>query len=82
MMMNPVLFKFRNLLTYIIEPLFIRLKRLSFWLQIGVFVNINLSQSDQFKSEPLYFFITILERNLEFKVSSPSGQDTLNFPLR
>jgi hypothetical protein len=44
-----------------------------------VFVNINLSQSDHFKSEPLHSeLLPYSGDNWEFRVSCPEGQDTLN----
>ncbi|SMQ85064.1 Helix-turn-helix domain of resolvase [Bacillus sp. OV166] len=47
--------------------------------QAVVFVNINLSQSDHFKNEPLHSeLFPYLEGDWEFRVSCPSGQDTLN----
>ncbi len=45
----------------------------------AVFVNINLSQCDHFKSEPLHSeLFPYLGEDLEFRVSCPEGQDTLN----
>ncbi|WP_179195832.1 DUF4917 family protein [Bacillus sp. OV166] len=46
---------------------------------VDVFVNINLSQSDHFKSEPLHSeLFPNLEGDWECRVSCPSGQDTLH----
>jgi hypothetical protein len=43
-----------------------------------VFVNINLSQSDHFKSEPLHSeLLPYLWEDLEIRVSCPEGQETL-----